>query len=358
MDDAERLYQKVLAAVPGHPKAQLRLGEIEARRAKAGGKGKAAPAKPLTKPRKSEPAKLERDPLGDTMVRDADGDEAISIPDLPGELVAPAKREKSAASRPTPVIAKPAPKVTPLVAKPAPSKAAKPERMVIAEDTIPPLEADPEPPEDLSSLVDEANAEPEFDPAELTAEMDEPEALEAEQVEALAEEEDEFDLARELDDDDDTSGGTIGTLVGMGSLGKGFADVFSAFKKGIQEHVAEGDADTHYDLAIAYKEMGLNEDAVRELETVLKTGARSVEALSLMATCKLALGMAEEAAAHLEDALARAGDSDESSVALRYDLAEALLAAGREAEALEAFQKVQAADPDFRDVTERISRFS
>jgi tetratricopeptide (TPR) repeat protein len=345
MDDAERLYQKVLKAVPAHPKAQLRLGEIEARRKKGG--GKAAPAKP----RKAAPAKLERDPLGDTMVRDADGEEAISIPDLPEELVAPAKKDKSLASRPTPVLARPVPKVTPPKARPAPAKV---ERTVIAEDTIPPLEPE-EPPEDLSSLVDEANAEPEFNPAELTAEMDEPEAIEAEEA---AEEEDEFDLARELDDDDDTSGGTIGTLVGMGSLGKGFADVFSAFKKGIQEHVAEGDADTHYDLAIAYKEMGLAEDAVRELETVLKTGARAIEALSLLATCKLSLGLAEEAAAHLEDALARAGDSDESSVALRYDLAEALLAAGREAEALEAFQKVHAADPDFRDVAERISRFS
>jgi len=353
MDDAERLYQKVLQAVPAHPKAQLRLGEIEARRAKAG--GKAAP-KPAAKPaapkaKKAQPAVLGRDPLGDTMVRDADGDEAISIPDLPEELVAPAKKEKPAAARPTPVIAKPAAKVTPPKAKPA----AKVERTVIAEDTIPPLEPD-EPPEDLSSLVDEANAEPEFNPADLTAEMDEPEA---EEIEAAPEEdEDEFDLARELDDDDDTSAGTIGTLVGMGSLGKGFADVFSAFKKGIQEHVEDGDANTHYDLAIAYKEMGLNEDAVRELETVLKTGARSIEALSLMATCKLSLGLAEEAAAHLEDALERAGDSDDSAVALRYDLAEALLAAGREAEALEAFQKVAATDPEFRDVAERISRFS
>jgi len=58
---------------------------------------------------------------------------------------------------------------------------------------------------------------------------------------------------------------------------------------------------------------------VRELETVLRTGSRAIEALSLMATCKLSLGDAEAAAAHLEDALERAGDSDESSVSLRYD---------------------------------------
>ena len=233
-------------------------------------------------------------------------------------------------------------------------KVAKPEPPVVGEDTLPPVELD-EPPEDLLAADDEASdSAPEFHPSELTAELDEEEAAEAEEP---AHAEDDFDLAAHLDEDDDSSGGTIGTLVGVGSLGKGFSDVFSAFKKGIQEQVSEGDADTHYDLAIAYKEMGLNEDAVRELETVLRTGSRAIEALSLMATCKLALGDAEAAAAHLEDALERAGDSDESSVSLRYDLAEALLSAGREAEALEAFQKVSAADPNFRDVAERIARF-
>jgi tetratricopeptide (TPR) repeat protein len=272
------------------------------------------------------------------MVREPDGEEALSIPDLPDELVAPPKKQSVA--KPTPAVAKPVPKAAPK----------KVERTVVAEDTMPPAEAEPEPPEDLLA-VEPADAPPEFHPSELTAEFDEEEA------EAPADE-DEFDLAAELDEDDDTSDGTIGTLVGVGSLGKGFSDVFSAFKKGIQEQVAEGDADTHYDLAIAYKEMGLNEDAVRELEVVLRTGARSIEALSLMATCKLALGDAEAAALHLEDALERAGDSDESAVSLRYDLAEALLAAGREAEALEAFQKVSAADPGFRDVAERIARFS
>ena len=341
VDDAERMYKAVLEKVPSHPKAQLRLGEIEARRAKG---GKAAPAQGAKPKPVAKPAKL-GDPLGDTMVQDPDGDEALSIPDLPDELVAPPKKAAKptpAAARPTPVIAKPVPK--------PPAKPAKLEKTVIAEDTLPPLDLDAEPP-DLEPLEAPETA-PEFHPSELTAEMDEEEPAGA------AAPEDEFDLAAELDDDDDTSAGTIGTLVGVGSLGKGFADVFSAFKKGIQEHVDAGDADTHYDLAIAYKEMGLSEDAVRELEAVLKTGARAVEALSLMATCKLALGDAEAAAAHLEDALAQVGDSDESSVSLRYDLAEALLAAGRDAEALEAFQKVSAADPDFRDVAERIARFS
>jgi tetratricopeptide (TPR) repeat protein len=160
-----------------------------------------------------------------------------------------------------------------------------------------------------------------------------------------------------LDEKDPPSTQSIGTLIGVGAVGRSFAEVFAAFKRGIEEQVGAGDADTHFDLAIAYKEMGLHEDAVRELEAVLRTGTRTSEALSLLAHCKLFLGDPAAAVAHLEDALARAADSDQADVSLRYDLGEALLAAGREAEALEAFTKVAALDPKFRDVAARVARF-
>ena len=83
-DEAERIYQSVLVIVPSHPKAMLRLGELEAKR---GGKGKGKRAA-------AEPAKL-ADPLGDTMVREPNGDEALSIPEMP-EPATPAKPKKEA----------------------------------------------------------------------------------------------------------------------------------------------------------------------------------------------------------------------------------------------------------------------
>jgi tetratricopeptide (TPR) repeat protein len=279
----------------------LRLGEIDAQRAKKG----AAPK------RQAEPAKLKGDPLGDTMVREPDGREALSLPEIP-----------------------------------APPEEAPFEPSVLAEETIPPLVLEKAPHDEVVVAHD---TEPPFDVPAADDDLEE--------STHGSDEEGEFDLAKMLDDDDDDHTGTVGTLMKVGAVGKGFADVFSAFKKGIQEQVDEGDADTHYDLAIAYKEMGLNDDAVRELETVLRTGSRAIEALSLMAQCKLALGDATAAASHIEDALQRAGDSHESAVSLRYDLAEALLAAGREKEAREAFAKVAAADPKFRDVLQRLANF-
>ena len=86
-----------------------------------------------------------------------------------------------------------------------------------------------------------------------------------------------------------------------------------------------------------------------------RSGNMQIEALSLMATCKLEIGRPQEAAGHLSEALVCAGDGDEAVVSLRYDLGEALLAAGKRGEALEAFQKVTADDADFREVKQRLS---
>ena len=298
VDEAARIYESVLEKAPQHPKAMLRLGEIATRRGKGPSIGDVeAPSS-----------------FGDTMVCEPGAKDSMPL--------------ETAASL---------------------AEAVGAELSVIGEDTIPPLELEPATSDEIVFAEDSDS------PLELDPDVDDSDALN--ETSESTDEEGEFDLAAMLDEDDPNTSHTIGTLIGVGSVGRGFAEVFSAFKKGIEEQVEEGDADTHYDLAIAYKEMGLHEDAVRELEAVLRTGTRTTEALSLLAHCKLALGDAEAAAAHLEDALARAGDSDVAAVSLRYDLGEALLAAGRESEALEAFTKVAALDPGFRDVAERISRF-
>ena len=67
--------------------------------------------------------------------------------------------------------------------------------------------------------------------------------------------------------------------------------------------MGEEETDAHYDLAIAYKEMGLLDDAIRELEIVQRSGTRAVETLSLMAHCRLDLGQFEAAGADLGAAL-------------------------------------------------------
>jgi len=155
--------------------------------------------------------------------------------------------------------------------------------------------------------------------------------------------EDDFDLAAELDGE------------APGTSEEDFKQVFDAFKKGVQEQIGEDESEAHYDLAIAYKEMGLLDDAIEQLDLVRRSGRLQVEVLSLMAICEVEAGRPQQAAAHLSEALGCVGDGDEAQVSLRYDLGGALIAAGKHGEGLEAFLKVAAIDAKFRDVQQRIS---
>ena len=96
----------------------------------------------------------------------------------------------------------------------------------------------------------------------------------------------------------------------------GFESVLQSFKKGIHEQIGPDECDARYDLAIAYKEMGLVDDAIENLELAIQGGARQVEALSLLASCKLELGKPVEAVIHLEMALLQATEGDEATMSL------------------------------------------
>ena len=160
-------------------------------------------------------------------------------------------------------------------------------------------------------------------------------------------EEDSFDLAAELDSStDDTDDLAMG----------GFEEVFRAFKREIDDQVGADEYETHYDLAIAYKEMELLDDAVSELAIVRSSGRMPIQDFAvLLASCKLGLGQPQDAVAVLEEALGSGGADQATMVSLRYELGEAFLAAGQTQQAREAFQKVAAADPDYREVQNRVA---
>ena len=185
--------------------------------------------------------------------------------------------------------------------------------------------------------------------AESVAEPDLAPSEAAPSVARNAPEEDSFDLAAELESSSDKGAGGVGE--------QGFEEVFRAFKREIQEQIGEDESETHYDLAIAYKEMGLLEDAVAELEIVIRAGQMPLHSFAiLLSTCKIGLELPHEAASVLQDAL-DSGEGDEATeVSLRYELGESLLAAGQSAEALDAYRKVAASDPEYREVGARIKQ--
>ena len=140
-------------------------------------------------------------------------------------------------------------------------------------------------------------------------------------------------------------------------------EVFDEFRSELGEMGGEEEEDleTHYNLGIAFREMGLLEEAISEFQKVAKATDRG-RAFPYTMQCCTFLGLAfmdkgqPGVAAIWYDRALRTPDLDpESVLALRYDLGVAQESAGEPAAALKTFSQVYAMNIDYRDVGERIA---
>jgi pilus assembly protein FimV len=140
------------------------------------------------------------------------------------------------------------------------------------------------------------------------------------------------------------------------------SEVFQEFRAELGEMGEEDeDLETHYNLGIAYREMGLLDEAIGEFQKV----AKSVQAgrpFRYAMQCSTLLGVTfmdkqepKIAAMWYERALGTPGLDQETVLALRYDLGVAEEQAGNAKAALDIFRQVYAMNIDYRDVAERIS---
>ena len=134
----------------------------------------------------------------------------------------------------------------------------------------------------------------------------------------------------------------------------GLADIFKEFKKGVDKQLGKEDYDTRYNLGIAYKEMGLIDEAIAEFQLAAKDEARLLECASMLGICFLEKGMPKLAMKWFERGLKAPGRTEEEYSALRYDLATAHEAAGDVDRALALFSDLYGQDANFRDVATKV----
>ena len=175
----------------------------------------------------------------------------------------------------------------------------------------------------------------------------------------FADEEESFiDLAKELEQELAEEEALVEEATGRGKEEAILEEVFREFQKGVQEQLSEEDSDTHFNLGIAYKEMGLLPEAIREFQVSARNPDLFVECCSMIGVCYMEQGMWSQAAEWYQKALGAPDLTPEAQLALRYDLAASLESAGDVERALGLYQEVVALNPAYRDVSSRLDDLS
>jgi tetratricopeptide (TPR) repeat protein len=175
--------------------------------------------------------------------------------------------------------------------------------------------------------------------------------------EAAAVQDRSFDIAESLGDGDRASG--VGPGGGAGSASSDQVDVeevFEKFKAGVAEQIPADDAQSHYDLGVAYKEMGLIEDAMREFEVAARDTKRASVCHSMIGTIHLERGNLNEAIDAFQRGLQSPERTKDQEAALSYEIGAAYEVKRMTKLALDFFQRTARLIPSYRDTQERIRR--
>jgi len=138
------------------------------------------------------------------------------------------------------------------------------------------------------------------------------------------------------------------------SVSEELDSIFSEFQKDAQEQIDDIDDETHYNLGIAYKEMGLLNEAMIEFKQAMKGPERFIDASNMLAACHQENGNDQDAIELLENALSDSRCDEIQSRWLKYDLAALYEKESRHEEALTLFGEVARSDRNFKDVVQRI----
>jgi tetratricopeptide (TPR) repeat protein len=178
---------------------------------------------------------------------------------------------------------------------------------------------------------------------------------------------DGFDLAAELDaslfgegDGPGEEGETVVSELEATPEAESLDDIVNAFKSEVDKQIDKEDFETHYDLGIAYKEMGLIDEAIAEFQFASKSPTMLVSCCSMLGMCFREKGMQSIAVKWYRkglDAVASDGGTDgqeEQLNGLRYDLAEVLQQMGEVQQARDLLTEVYGVNSRYRDVAERM----
>jgi tetratricopeptide (TPR) repeat protein len=137
-----------------------------------------------------------------------------------------------------------------------------------------------------------------------------------------------------------------------------FHEILEQFKRGIDEALETDDYQSHYDLGVAFKEMGLLDEAIAEFQKALRASEgrlRTSEALGMAFFEKGQYAVCESV---LRRAVEGLDGSDEAKIGLLYWMGRASEALGKKTDAMASYERAVAVDIRFLDLSERIHRLT
>lgn len=108
-------------------------------------------------------------------------------------------------------------------------------------------------------------------------------------------------------------------------------------------------SESHYDLGIAYRQMGLLDEAIQEFELGIVQGESRAACIMMIAHCFREQGSPESARDKLKSGLDQSGQNKDEMLALRYELAQTYVVLGMSREASAELRQVVQTDPNYRD---------
>jgi tetratricopeptide (TPR) repeat protein len=130
------------------------------------------------------------------------------------------------------------------------------------------------------------------------------------------------------------------------------------FADEITSDVEQDDYRSHYDLGMAYIEMGLYSDAVKELQISARSEQLQLQSLEMVGHCFLAMNNPRLAVKQLERGLEISQTSGGDSMGIHYNLGLAYEALEDMDKAREHYEEVYIVDVTFRDISDKMKKFS
>jgi len=157
---------------------------------------------------------------------------------------------------------------------------------------------------------------------------------------------------------------TVPTPSPVGSgIDSGLAEIFEEFRQEAEGESASSNEDfeTHYNMATAYKEMDLLDEAIREFQIAagltgsVEAAPRFFQCCNMLGHCFVEKGMPRAAVLWFKKGLDAPGRNPEEYKALQYELGSAYEAMGDLTRAVAAFTEVYGVDVGYRDIAEKLA---